>query len=186
LAYYESAVALGLLAPRGWSCFGVYGPDGSLFFVTPEPIDENNPFPLADITGPVVEISTIEGQSSGRFEVAEVIARVFPKHLGFVRDMIDMFPSLVPDIQSGPYQNDKLIYRSDEMVEYATPPYSSGLGTFGVRIQPNDEPIEGVAILQGSSPDLLLLSVRLPPEMQALTSQIIQQLEREAGEQRGR
>jgi hypothetical protein len=39
LAYYESGVSRGVLAPRGWFCFGVYGSSGSAFLVTPEPID---------------------------------------------------------------------------------------------------------------------------------------------------
>jgi hypothetical protein len=39
-----------------------------------------------------------------------------------------------------------------------------------------------VAILQGDTPDLLLLTVRLPPDMYDLTSHIIQQVERDDAE----
>ena len=178
LAYYQSAVAPGILAPRGWFCFGVYGSSGSAFFVRPEPIDENNPFPLSNITGRVVMIADIEGAGSGRVEVAQVIARVFPKHIGFVQRVIDLFDFVASEITYGPYPTDKLTYRSDDVVEFVTPPNSRGLGIMNL-VKPSNDSIEGVAILYGPSPDLRLLTVRLPPELQSLSSQIIQQVERE-------
>lgn len=39
LAYYKPANSSGVMAPRGWSCFGTYGSGGDTTFVTPEPID---------------------------------------------------------------------------------------------------------------------------------------------------
>lgn len=180
LAYYESSVTQGLLAPRGWYCFGVYGSDGSHFYVRPEPIDETHPFPQPDITGRVIKFSHTWGQGSGRLQVAQVVARVFPKHRDYVRRVIDLFDFLASEITYGPYQTDKLTYRSDDVVEYVTPPNSNGLGTMSY-IKPSNESIEGFAMLQdGTTPDLLLLVVRLGPEMQALKSQIIQYTEREA------
>jgi hypothetical protein len=179
LAYYQSAVAPGLLAPRGWFCFGVYGSSGSTFLVRPEPFDENNPFPLSEIAGRVVMIDSIEGESSGRVEVAQVIARVFPKHMGFVKGVIDLFDFVASEITYGPYPTDKLTYRSDEVVEYVTPANSTGLGIMNF-VKPSNDSIEGVAILQGPHPDLLFLTVRLPSDMQAIKSQIVQQVEGEA------
>src|SRR5262245_1162119 len=38
LAYYKSE-NLGVLAPRGWFCFGTYGSGGYGIFVAPTPID---------------------------------------------------------------------------------------------------------------------------------------------------
>jgi len=185
LAYYESSVAPGVLAPRGWSCFGAYGSGGSVFFVRPEPFDENNPFPLSDITGPVVMIESTWGEGSGTIPVAQVIARVFPKRRAFVQGAIAGFDFLASEITYGPYPTDKLIYRSDDIVEYVTPANSTGLGTTN-RVKPNNESIEGVAILQGATPDLLLLTVRLPPDMPELESQIIQQVEGEVSRQTSR
>ena len=179
LAYYESAVGPGLLAPRGWFCFGVLGSSGSTFFVEPDPIDENSPLPLPEITGGIIKIDSTWGQGSGRIEVAQVIARVFPKHISFVKGVVDLFDFVTSEITYGPYPADKLTYRSDEVVEYVTPANSTGLGIRN-RIKPNNDPIEGVAILQGPDPDLLFLTVRLPPDIQALKSQIIQQVEAEA------
>jgi len=49
-------------------------------------------------------------------------------------------------------------------------------------LQTSDYPIDGVAILHGETPDLLLLAVRLPPDTNYLTSPIIRQIEGEAAE----
>ena len=38
LAYYESTQHFGVLAPRGWHCFGTYGSDGNSLFVSLEAI----------------------------------------------------------------------------------------------------------------------------------------------------
>jgi hypothetical protein len=180
LAYYESSVTQGLLAPRGWHCFGVYGSDGSHLYVKPEPIDEDNPFPQPEITGRVIAFSHTSGQGSGRLQVAQVVARVFPKRRDYVRSVIALFDFLASEITYGPYTTDKLTYRSDDVVEYVTPPNSDGLGTMSY-IKPNNESVEGFAMLQGgTTPDLLLLVVRLPAEMQGLKSQIVQHAEREA------
>ena len=83
------------------------------------------------------------------------------------------------------WAKDKLTYRSDLVVEFQTPPHSEGLGTqYG--LTPNDEPINGVAIIlegesPGEPPSLELLTVRLMPDKDYLTSQIIQQFERDCG-----
>jgi hypothetical protein len=79
----------------------------------------------------------------------------------------------------GPYPADTLTYRSKSVVEYRTAPQSDGLGTQSGLLK-NDSPICGVAILTGPSPDLLLLSVRLPSDETGLTNTIIPQLERDA------
>ena len=39
LAFYAASDGPGVLAPRGWHCFGVYGSNGSGLLVTPEELD---------------------------------------------------------------------------------------------------------------------------------------------------
>jgi hypothetical protein len=78
-----------------------------------------------------------------------------------------------------PYPKGALTYRSNTVVEYRTPAQTDGLGTHSW-LKKNGSPIEGVAILVGPTPDLLLLSVRLPTELNGLTSVIIRQFERDA------
>ena len=43
-------------------------------------------------------------------------------------------------------------------------------------LEANDDPIDGVALLQGQTPDLLMLRVRLPLKQRDLAPVIIEQL----------
>jgi hypothetical protein len=173
LAYYKSEAGPGVLAPRGWYCFGEYGSSGDTLYVIPQPIDGNR------FAGPALEIARLYGGTSGRFGVARIIARVFPAHKAFVTSVIEEGIEPASSFPFGPYPLDRLTYRSNEIVEYQTPAQTDGLGTASW-LRKNDSPIEGVAILTGEGPDLLQLSVRLPAELNSLTSFIIQQAERDA------
>jgi hypothetical protein len=177
-AYYKAERSSGVLAPRGWHCFGTFGSSGSTLFVTPQPSDNG-------INGPGIEVDDVDGGTMGRYQVGRLIARVFPKRREFVRNIIASELGSASDFPLGPYPNDKLNYRGANIVEYATPPRSEGLGTISQFIT-NEEPIEGVAILKGETPDLLLLTLRLPPDLHALASHIIRQIERENAEDRSR
>jgi Double zinc ribbon len=181
LAYYKAESSSGVLAPRGWYCFGLYGSAGDSLYVAPQPVK------FADFlsttwhgfTGPAIQASVSIGGTSGRFEVARVMARVFPAQKAFVQNVINEGIWPASQFVFGPYPKDKLIFQSDRVVEYQTPPHAEGLGTTTNRLPANDDPINGVAILEGENPDLLSLGVRLPPDMNDLASPIIQQIERE-------
>jgi len=190
LAFYKAEQGPGVLGPRGWYCFEVYGSNGGSLFVTPEPIMGANLFSnhWSGFAGPAIQISDDFGGTSGRFEVAAVIARVFPAHRQFAEKIIKEQAEL-GDTNSypfGPYPADKVVYKNDEIVEYETPGNTDGLGTDS-RLRKNGDPISGVAILVGETPrsvsetpDLIHLSIRLPAEMSSLTSAIIEQVERDA------
>jgi formylglycine-generating enzyme required for sulfatase activity len=172
LAYYKANWALGVLAPRGWYCFGTYGSAGATLFVSPQPVDRDHLFR----GGNAVEVSEIIGETSGRFTVARFLARVFPAQKAFVQRVIKEGLEPASDFPFGPYPNDQLIFQGDRLVEYQTPPRSEGLGVMG-ELQTNDDPIHGVVIL---SPDgLLFVAVRLSPDRNDLTLPIIQQIERD-------
>jgi hypothetical protein len=178
LAYYEFAQGIGALAPRGWHCFGIYGSGGDALIVSPQAIESADFIGTnrRELAGPAIEVSHRFGGTSGRFDVAEVIARVFPAHKAFITSVRQGFDL---DFPSGPYPRDKLVYKSDRVVEYETPPQADGLGTQSW-IKKTDGPIDGVAMLIGETPDLVLLSVRLPSELSSLTPAIVGQLERDA------
>jgi hypothetical protein len=181
LAYYKADNSSGVLAPRGWFCVGTYGSSGSSLFVTPQPIKSDDLLSVnwAGIVGPGIQFQEISGDTSGRFQVAAVIARVFPTHKAFVESVINVGVEPASAFPFGPYPQDRLTYRSDQVVEFQTPAHSEGLGTASA-LKQNDAPIAGVALLEGETPDLLLLTVRLPPDLNDLTSQIIQQVERDS------
>ena len=177
LAYYEAGI--GVLAPRGWYCFGTYGSNGETLYVSPVPINPEDLFSARwkGFTGPVVQISREYGDTSGRFGVARTIARVFPAYKAFVDSVIA--EGIVPasSFTFGPYPTDTLKYRNDNILEFLTPAGRDGLGT-NSRLQRNDTPISGVAILFGEEPVLLQLWVRIPSESSKVTQSIIRQTER--------
>lgn len=183
LAYYQAEEGSGVLAPRGWHCFSTYGSNGGSLFVAPQMIDSKLVFSekWKGFSGSVVQISDSFGGTSGRFEVASIIARVFPAHKVFVSRVIAEGIETATDFPFGAYPKDKVRYRSKEVVEYETPPQTEGLGTRS-RLQKNDDAIAGMEILAGPDEELNLisLSVRLPRGSENLTRAIVQQVEHEA------
>jgi hypothetical protein len=179
LAYYGSALDLGVLAPRGWHCLGIYGSGGDFLYVSSEPIDTQNAFApkYRGFDGPVIEISERHSDQNGDlFDKAQIIARVFPAYKALVIEMMEGYPA--SEYPFGPYPSDELTYKSDRVVEYRTPALADGLGTHS-SLKKNGSPIEGVAILSGEPPDLILLSVRLPRKIAGLTPVIVRQVELE-------
>jgi hypothetical protein len=175
LAFYSSGGGFGVLAPRGWYCFGFYGSSGGPLFVSPRHIGAGDLFPMV---GPEVELDAIEGSGSGTGMAAEVWARVFPAFWPIVKGLINNWDLPTDEYTFGPYPKDKLIVQTDRLVQFQTPPHSEGLGTMS-HFKANDDPIDGVAILQGQPPDLLVLRVRLPSGQRDLAPIIIRQMERE-------
>jgi len=187
LAYYKAEYTVGVLAPRGWNCFSTYGSSGANLFVSPDPIDSKNLFSgdWKGFMGPAIQISWSSGGTSGRFEVARVIARVFPAYKKFVADVIAEGIEPASDFPFGPYPNDKLTCRGKNIVEFETPPNSEGIGTESM-LQPNASPIDGVAILSGVDTDLTQLSARLSESDRDLIPVIIRRVEIQEGAPAGR
>ncbi|MBX9601966.1 MAG: hypothetical protein K2X35_13210 [Bryobacteraceae bacterium] len=88
--------------------------------------------------------------------------------------MIKLFPDFASSIPSGPYPADVLKYQSPAVVEFTTPANETGLGT-QFEVRPHNRPIHGVAMLVGDTPDLLMLTVRLPEDLAHLTPVITAQ-----------
>jgi len=181
LAYYQSEYGPGALAPRGWHCFAVYGSNGSSLFVSPDAIDSTTVMSMdwKGFAGNAVQISDMSGGTSGRFEVAKVIARVFPAYKTFAQNVIAEGIEPASDFPFGPYPSDKLTYRGKNIVEFVTPANTQGLGTDS-RLQANASPISGVAIIAGTDTDLVQLSARVPANDSDLIPAMVGQAEKEA------
>jgi hypothetical protein len=179
LAYYESGDGIGLLAPRRWYCEGASGSGGYALFLSPKPIHYSMSG-WEGIEGAAIEVNHMYGGTSGRYNVAQIIARVFPAYRAFAIRALDGI-----DLPSGPYPKDTLNYRGKTIVEYKTPAQSEGLGNFDSWLGKNDMAITGAAILIidpppnpiGYSPDMVHLSVRFPPKLTRLTEVIIRYVE---------
>lgn len=181
LAWYKAQYGPGVLAPRGWHCFSIYGSNGSNLFVSPDAIDSKTLLSInwKGFAGQVVEISVSSGGTSGRFEVAKVIARVFPAYKQFAQNVIAEGLEPAGDFPSGPYPNDKLTDRGKNIVEFETPANTQGLGTDS-RLLPNAGLIDGVAMITGTDTDLIQLSARVPEKDRDLISPIVKQVESDA------
>jgi hypothetical protein len=121
LAYYESessSSSWGVLAPRGWHCFGTYGSAGTSFTVSPYSVKYDN---LDTLNGPFIKVTQLSGETSGRFRVARVIARVFPTQKAFADGVIQEGIEPASDFPFGPYPTDTLKYHGDVTVEFQTP-----------------------------------------------------------------
>lgn len=180
LAFYAAADGPGVLAPRGWHCFGVYGSNGSGLVVAPEKLSSSdlrgqNQF---STKGSAVELAFDYGGTSGRWAVAEAIARYFPRHRGFIQQNfqgLDIGP-----LPSGPYPHDSVSQRSDTLVRYTTPPLTKGAGTTWV-LAPSAQPIRGLSMLVNDpdGPDVLRVNVRLPHARSALAAVILENAQRQ-------
>jgi hypothetical protein len=171
LAFYASD-ELATLAPRGWHCVGLAGSNGSFLIVTPERHDPaellGNTVPLR---GPAVQFGSIFGGTSGRFEVANVIARAFPAHMAFARRVAA--EGMSDPLPSGPYPTDRMVQLRPNAVGYTTPAGRRGLGT-DRWLAPGDRPIDGLAVLDPTGDvNLVKLDVRLPAAQGGLARVIL-------------
>jgi hypothetical protein len=173
LAFYQAQNSSGILAPRGWKCFYVYGSSGASLMVAPS----GNLASAAGsrLSGMAVVATFDNGGTSGRFEVAKYAARLFPKEeQAFIAGVIAEGIEPKSDFPSGPYPADKTTYKNARLVEFETPANKDGLGTSD-RLQKNAQPIHGMAVLKDSpdGPDFFLLTIRLPANQIDLVPAII-------------
>ena len=163
-----------VLAPRGWHCIEGYGSGGTVLLVTPRPDTAETLPGFSSVAGPAVELVFVNGENSGRNEVAEIVSRLFPPK----RRLIDGVASpwdVTPRYPHGPGPSDRTVRRDRSEVDYTTSPHRDGMGTFGSRLAPGAEPIEGAAFLTRSDgvDSVVLLNVRLPPRLSALAPVIL-------------
>jgi hypothetical protein len=170
LAYYSSA-QLGVLAPRGWHCAGIYGSSGATLIVTPDIRTPTELLSSLSLTGSAVQLSLSYGSTSGRFAVAAVAARLFPSKKSFVDRVVAEGIEPQSSFPSGPFPSDVLTRRSATDVEFQTPPNAAGIGTSS-HLAKSGRPIRGVAIMTANN-DLLLLDARVSPDEADLVPAIV-------------
>jgi hypothetical protein len=177
LAYYKSADGIGILAPRGWHCEGVSGSGGYALYLSPKPI-HHDAGGWKGLDGPAIEVNHITSGASGRYEIAEIMARVFPAYRQSGRKLLREMDLTAP---SGPFPKDTLVYRGKKMLEYTTPAHTEGLGNFHSWLGKNGLPIRGAAVIVGGEdgPDVVLLSVRVPSSLTSVVPVIVGEFQRE-------
>jgi hypothetical protein len=158
LAYYKAEQTQGVLAPRGWKCSGVYGSDGDSLIVAPP---GDNALDGGKTHGEAVSITTSYGETSGRFAVATVAARLFPAARAFVEGVRAEGIADPKDFVFSPWPGDTLNRLSARAVGFLTPVGAKGLGD-APHLAPGVMPVLGVAFLTGAAdaPDLTIVRVR--------------------------
>jgi hypothetical protein len=171
LAFYRSR-DLGVLAPRGWHCFSLYGSDGAILAVSPNDLGRPPLVAGFRLRGRGVVVRFSYGETSGRFEVARAIFQLFPAYRGFAR-RVAAEDIAWPGLRAPLARTDRIVRRGPAMVDFSTPAHRLGLGTEG-RLSPNAEPVTGsVRLVRASSPNLLHLDMRLGPNMAAQRTAIL-------------
>jgi hypothetical protein len=170
LAYYKSADGICILAPRGWYCEGVSDSSGYALYVGPKAI-RHSLSGWEGLEGTAIEVNHITSGASGRYQIVELIARLFPAYKPWAVSVLGEMDIPLP---SGPYLKDTLSYRGKTIVEYKPPAQTEGLGNFDSWLGKTDTPIVGAAIVIGHhslrrtrlgwrhSPSTRLLTI-LPP-----------------------
>lgn len=175
LAYYSASNVSGegVLGPKGWDCFGTYGSSGSQLVVVPQRMGDNILDRFQRLkNGPAIIRSVSIGDTSGRFTVAHIAARLFPTARKFVEAVEEEGIDSRESYKFVPWPEDHIKYLTEFVVSFTTLRGRSGAGTESGLI-PNSDPISGLIMANGigdnidhsgdaNSPYLLMLTVRLP------------------------
>jgi hypothetical protein len=173
IAYYQAVDGPGVFAPRGWHCQTWRGSHGAFIIVTPTAPPEI--IPRESVQGPGVIAIESNGGTGGRFEVAEVSARLFPDVMAdfIARVKAEGFPS--PDFSKiKPYPDDQYTYLNPKLVKFTTPAHHDGIGT-GIFV-PSADPVRGVVSLAAGDEretNLLQFRLRLSPSDDRLAQALI-------------
>jgi len=153
LAYYVSADGAAL-APRDWTCDSGWGSNATFLSVAPK-------CEVGKQECASVNVWHFFGGTFGRFDVAQIAARVFPSAKAFVDGVINEKLPGSADIHYGAYPADKLTRLGSNVVEFETPAGKIGLGSEDGK---HAWPVIGVAILLPKPDmDIVQLDVYLPP-----------------------
>jgi hypothetical protein len=146
IAFYQGENAVGAFGPRGWDCQVAYGSGGSHLLITPAPF---NP-PKASwskVSGPAVELGTDDGGTSGRFGVAIIGSRLFPRITApFIQRVVDEGVETAKDLSLPPFPADSISYLDSLAAEFTTPAHMAGIGTQW-ELDSTGGPIHGIAAL---------------------------------------
>lgn len=167
------------MGPAGWQCLGRNGSFGGSVWIAPERSSISSG---AEITGPVVFVQTWLLDTSGRLAAAPIAARLFPRSAP-ARAFVAQVKSegLIPDkdFATRPYPADRLHYLTSLVVEFSTPAGYRGVGTEHLfdedhLLKPPRLPVHGIAAMLFNNDKLLILRVRIPPNLAPIGAEILE------------
>lgn len=170
LAWYASD-DLGVLAPRGWKCVGLYGSNGSILLVVPDDARQLTPGRDQPIKGEGIQLDVSFAETSGRFEAAKIAARLFPNRQAFVDAVASEGIWPKEAFINGSFPHDRASRLGPDQVSFETPANEEGMGTMS-RLEKSEDPIQGIAKMNENN-DATLLVVRLNPVARDLARTIL-------------
>lgn len=174
LAYYKAYDGPGVLAPRGWHCFGTYGSNGSVLVVAPRRLNWQVVTDKRGLDGPAIQLDDMAGDTSGRFEVAAVVGQLFPTADGYVTAIEK--EGIAGPFPRHPVATDRIKRRGPTEALYTTPIGKTGLGTQS-HLRPGPLPIDGIVRWRRQDDDsLTMLHARLPAPLRPLVAYIIRDI----------
>jgi hypothetical protein len=176
MAVYRGALGPAVFGPRGWHCFARYGSGAFVLDVRPEPFNasgeaQGGPF---GSNSRAISVEIINGGTSGRYEAAPIIARLFPEFRSFAEEVRDMGGIPRSEFVFAPYPNDRVITLAYNVVEFETPGNSEGIGTRGGFVAGPDS-IKGIASVSGSpsEPSVRVMRARLGSQFSDVTEELM-------------
>jgi hypothetical protein len=175
LAVYQAAFGPAIIGPRGWHCFARFGSSGYFLEVRPEPFDRRGESTGGALNGDdrAITLKLFDGGTSGRYEVAQIIARMFPAYRKFAETVRDMNAVPRSEFVFAQFPKDNLIRWSDSVVVFETPSNFEGIGTWE-GLPMGSESIGGIVVLVGSpnEPSVRVVRARLGDRDQDLLPEI--------------
>lgn len=142
IAYYD-----GVYAPAGWHCFELIGSSGNTVIVSAKPIPKWVPGKEFWIDAPAIQMSSMSGETSGRFGVATYGHMLFPDLTkDFVKAVEDEGIESKDDIELAKYPTDTFTSLNKTLVHFETPANTKGIGTAG-DVAASKAPIIGLVSL---------------------------------------
>jgi hypothetical protein len=175
---------VGVLAPRGWSCYWSDTSGGFQLLVDPDA--KTSLFSLGNTQIYGVWLNTYYGGTSGRFAVADFVKTYFPSLDSYVSDTLDEEKQQTADMPAGvvsndktptpdngiPYPRDIILDKGSSTLDFMTPGGSEGLGKLG--FVSSAMPIYGILDIDVNEDHLApIFAVRLPENLDYLRPSIL-------------
>jgi hypothetical protein len=166
-----------ILGPRDWTCSSIQGTDIGTLYIVPK--RRNNAIAAQIVLAPIV------AETDGMQDAAFAFVRRYFRSSKLWNSKND---SKKPFFFVPRYPDDVVMYRSDRVFEFVTPPRRLGLGTDELYRYKGEsrDPFSGphrfsvptYGVLRLVNHGIILVTIRLPPKLEYLHSVIIRNFER--------
>ena len=164
--FVSAGFPAGVLAPLGFECSNIDGPNGHGIAVWSKGL---KPGKSRENAREFVNVRVAYGSKSGRCEAATVLGPLFPAARAFVADVESKHLCGSDAFQTAPPKGEQLEYLSDRLVRFMDPPFKQGTGT----TNPTDRPVQGAVEMHVGNFDAVTFRSRFASERQHLAAALV-------------